>query len=344
MRRLKFNCLHSKRLRLDSGAGKTQLLLTLLLSAQLPPPDGLSRPTLYISTERPLPTNRLAQLLKNHPLLSSHASPPSLNRILTLNTPDLESQDHILTYQLPVALARHNVGLIVLDSIAANYRAESGSANTPSALASRSAQLVRLGALLRSLSRHHNCAIVVANQVADRFAPVSSTSRLSASVSAGIFSSSPASTAMSSTPAPSVLSLDHQQRFFTGWGAESSTPSHNLKTPSLGLVWANQIACRIALVKERDYGSAGTGEGEVAVEGIEGAEWTSRRWRRWMRVVFAPWRKGTGEKDKGVEFEVWSGGVRAVIKTAAQHQKSNIDAGAVPADAFEKVGSNLGLG
>ncbi|KAF6231343.1 hypothetical protein HO173_010486 [Letharia columbiana] len=307
----------------ESGAGKTQLLLTLLLSAQLPPPDGLSRPTLYISTEHPLPTVRLAQILKNHPVLSSHPSPPSLNRILTLNTPDLESQDHILTYQLPVALARHSVGLVILDSIAANYRAERSSANTPFALATRSAQLVRLGALLRSLSREHNCAVVVANQVADRFAPVSTTSRASASISVGnVFSSSPASTATTSVPAPSVLSLDHQQRFFTGWGAEPSTPSHNLKTPTLGLVWANQITCRIALVKERDYGSAGTGEGEVAVDDIGGAEWNSRRWRRWMRVVFAPWVKATGERERGVEFEIWSGGARVVNKAAAQSQKA----------------------
>ncbi len=310
-----------QKLRLDSGAGKTQLLLTLLLAAQLPPPHGLSRPTLYISTEHPLPTNRLAQLLKNHPVLSSHPSPPSLTRILTLNTPDLESQDHILTYQLPVALVRHNVGLVIIDSVAANYRAESSAANTPSALATRSAQLVRLGALLRSLARNHDCAIVVANQVADRFAPVSTTSRTLASVSEGnTFSSSPTSTFTSSAPVPSVLSLDHQQRFFTGWGAEPSTASHNLKTPSLGLVWANQITCRIALVKERDYGSAGTGEGEVTGEGVGGAEWNSRRWRRWMRVVFAPWVKGTGEREKGMEFEIWSGGVRAVNRAATQSQ------------------------
>lgn len=165
---------------------------------------------------------------------------------------------------------------------------------------------------------------MVANQVADRFAPVSTTSRASAAASAGnVLSSSPVSTATSSAPAPSVLSLDHQQRFFTGWGAEPSTPFYNLKTPSLGLVWANQIACRIALVKERDYGSAGNGEGEIAVEGIGGAEWNSRRWRRWMRLVFAPWVEGTGDGEEGgVEFEVWSGGVRSVHKAAAQAQQA----------------------
>ena len=314
-----FNLPPQQRLTFTSGAGKTQLLLTLLLSAQLPQPNGLSRPTLYISTEHSLPTNRLAQLLENHPELSSHPSPPSLARILTLNTPDLESQDHILTYQLPVALSRHNVGLVIIDSIAANYRAERSSVNTPSALATRSAQLVRLGALLRSLCRDHNCAVIVANQVADRFAPISIISRPSGSVSAGnVVSSSPASTAASATPTPSVLVLDHQQRFFTGWGAEPFTSPHSLKTPSLGLVWANVIACRIALVKGIDNGCRQVREGEGAVVGIGDAEWNSRSWRRWMRIVFAPWVKGTGETDQGVEFEVWSGGVRAVSRAVVQ--------------------------
>jgi DNA repair protein RAD57 len=200
---------------------------------------------------------------------------------------------------------------VILDSIAANYRAERSPGNTPSALATRSAQLVKLGALLRGLAREHNCAIVVANQVADRFAPTSTASRASAAGPNHLFSSSPASTATNansnSDPTPSVLSLDHQQRFFTGWGdhpfsSPSSSQSANLKTPSLGLVWTNQIACRIALIKERDYGSAGTGEG--------GAEWNARRWRRWMKLVFAPWAGGMG--DNGVELEIWAGGMRAI--------------------------------
>ena len=87
--------------------------------------------------------------------------------------------------------------------------------------------------------------------------------------------------------------------------------SQNLKTPSLGLVWTNQIACRVALIKERDYGSAGTGEGEIDVGAVGRVEWAPRRWRRWMRVVFAPWVEGTKETERGVEFEVWAGGVRA---------------------------------
>ena len=193
----------------------------------------------------------------------------------------------------------------------------------PSALATRSAQLVQLGALLRSLSREHDCAIVVANQVADRFAPFSTTSRASDLLSAGhVLSSSPASTATSSAPVPTKISLDHQQRFFTGWGTEPSISSYNLKTPSLGLVWANQITCRIALIKGRDGGGPGIGEGAGYSEGIGAADWNLRTWRRWMRVVFTPWVAGTEERDEGVEFEIWSGGVRAIKRAAVPSPKA----------------------
>ena len=151
----------------SSGAGKTQLLLTLLLASQLPPPHGLSRSAVYISTEAPLATNRLTQLLASHPALASlpDTDKPSLKRILSIQTPDLESQEHILRYQLPVAIAKHDVGLVVLDSVAANYRAEfdkDGTRHGPASMAKRGAQLVQLGALLRHIARSHQVAVVVA--------------------------------------------------------------------------------------------------------------------------------------------------------------------------------------
>ena len=71
-----------------------------------------------------MPTTRLSQMLLLHPTLASAEKKPSLDQIISIVTPDLESQDHILRYQLPVAIRRHNIGLVVLDSVAANYRAE----------------------------------------------------------------------------------------------------------------------------------------------------------------------------------------------------------------------------
>ena len=188
-------------------------------------------------------------------------------------------------------------------------------------------QLVRLGALLRSLAREHDCAIVVANQVADRFAPLPATTRSSAATSGlnNPLSSSPASTPSTTFTPPAVLSLDHQQRFFTGWGSHPSSIQENqsLKTPSLGLVWTNQISCRIALVKERAYEESKMIGGKEGNDGvIGGAEWSPGRWRRWMRIAFAPWVIGTEEQDMGVEFDIWGGGLRAVGQASLTENKA----------------------
>ncbi|KAL4915115.1 P-loop containing nucleoside triphosphate hydrolase protein [Aspergillus aurantiobrunneus] len=309
----------------ESGSGKTQFLLGLLLAAQLPPPRGAGRSAIYISTEAPLATNRLSQLIEPHPYLSSlsrdHA--PSLEKVLSINAMDLESQEHILNYQLPVAIKRYNVGLVVIDSITSNYRAEHTSHDI-SGLSTRSGELAKLGQMLRNLAADENIAIVVANQVSDRFegetplkfprlagpaandrTPISSPATQQAGDHPGIDCESAASSlprarpseagnvelnqhnltvpqstpnVPSSSPLPTqddpqqfdgsylvgnpvrneILSLQHQQRFFTGWGDSAQSLAQNdypgfqrsaLKTPTLGLVWATQIACRIALKK-----------------------------------------------------------------------------------------------
>ncbi|KAG4217171.1 hypothetical protein PC116_g34348 [Phytophthora cactorum] len=112
--------------------------------------------------------------------------------------------------------------------------------------------------------------------------------------------------------APPVLLLDHQQRWFTGWGDEHPYPfgggDRNLKTPSLGLVWSTQIAARLALFKRPVYGRK-----EVLADDEGESTTTLRNWRRWMKVVFAPHVPGTGPGLEGaVEFEVTMGGLRAV--------------------------------
>ncbi|RDW76656.1 putative DNA repair protein (Rad57) [Aspergillus mulundensis] len=305
----------------ESGSGKTQFLLGLLLAVQLQLPRGAGRSAIYVSTEAPLATNRLSQLIESHPYLStlSRDDAPSLERILSINAMDLESQDHILSYQLPVAIKRYNVGLVVIDSITSNYRAEHTSHDL-SGLSSRSGELTKLGQMLRNLAASEDIAIVVANQVSDRFegdaplhftqVPGNRTSRFSPAAhqaqdyqpgpdrettasplsrmrpsepgnvklnqhslaihhSTSNLSTSPSSTQddqphfdgsylVGNPMRNEILSLQHQQRFFTGWGdtAQSSVESAYcglqrpvLKTPTLGLVWATQIACRIALKK-----------------------------------------------------------------------------------------------
>ncbi|KAK3387145.1 DNA repair protein RAD57 [Podospora didyma] len=355
----------------ESGAGKTQFLLTLLLAVQLPPPHGLGRPALYISTEAPLSTRRLSQILTANPLLRSvnSADRPSLDNIISTATPDLESQDHILTFQVPVEIERRNIGLLVIDSVAANFRAEfDRSAGGPqlhhgSNMGARSTELVRLGMQLRDLGRKYNLAVVVANQVADRFGggggfktPASSLrqvqpqhsstqeSPLAARSSKRPMSALPPAEPTSSladmlpsrssntsmmpppprfpgeddvVPAPPALLLDHQQRWFTGWGDDPAF-DFGLKTPSLGLIWSTQISARIALSKRPSYDpimSSSTGENSEEDDRDRLGMPKVRAWRRWMKVVFAPHAPASGPgPEDAVEFEVTMGGVRSIVK------------------------------
>lgn len=233
---------------------------------------------------------------------------------------DLETQDHILNYQLPVAIKRYNVGLVVIDSITSNYRAEH-TAHDISGLSTRSGELAKLGQMLRNLAASEDVAIVVANQVSDRFegeaplnfprmpqdrtpmsSPASQQQReyrpgagreSAASPLPRMRTSEPGNVELnqqslavpqstpnlpSSSPLPTqedpqqfdgsylvgnparneILSLQHQQRFFTGWGDSLQPLDQSIypgfqrsapKTPTLGLVWVTQIACRIALKK-----------------------------------------------------------------------------------------------
>lgn len=321
----------------ESGAGKTQLLLSLCLAVQLPAPRGPGKQAVYISTESGLATQRLKQMMASNPVLADVDDPPSLDNIFITLTPDLESQEHILEYQVPVLLSRHRVGLLVIDSVAANYRAEfERRGSHGSNMAARSAELVRLGALLRDLARRHGIAVVVANQVADRFSlpPLTRTiaprglppdTQETPLASRSLGPTTPlASTPSSPSPfpplsddgpqAPPALRLDHQQRWFTGWGDDPHSPDPP-KTPSLGLVWSTQIACRVALLKRPVYGRPRRIAAPLDADDddVDVAAPTLRSWRRWMKVVFAPHVGASGQGVDGcTEFEVTTGGLKAV--------------------------------
>ncbi|EEB05733.1 RecA family ATPase Rhp57 [Schizosaccharomyces japonicus yFS275] len=215
----------------ESGSGKSQFCIQLCLTVQLPKSvGGLDRAAVFISTESGLETRRLFQLAKflslqypNDDLsyLSRHPG----DRVYTILCPDLESQEHIIEYQLPILMQRVNIGLIVLDSVAANYRAELRySRNHPNAsslgnIATRGNQLAKLASNLRELAHKHNAAVVIANQVSDRVSR--------------------------SYDQIGLFSLDYQSQWFNGWDDTDIDP----KTPSLGLVWTNNVTTRLALLK-----------------------------------------------------------------------------------------------
>ncbi|KAI2728071.1 hypothetical protein CBS147354_2604 [Penicillium roqueforti] len=208
----------------ESGSGKTQFLLSLCLAVQLPKPQGLRRRAMYISTEHPLSTPRLSQLLECHPVLSALPAEqaPSLQNILSVNAMDLEMQDHILNFQLPVAIERYDIGLVIIDSITSNYRAEHES-NSMQALAKRSTELAKLGHLLRNLAVKEDVAIVLSNQVYDRFEPIKS----SQSTPRAGFPSIPSQTAGRGSGPASPFPKSRTEQLATGNSQQppSSTPA-----------------------------------------------------------------------------------------------------------------------
>ena len=304
-----------------SAVGKSQFLLTLLLSVQLSRISGASKSALYISTEGPLQTVRLAQILENHPKIVElpAAQRPSMSRVQSTHTNDVDAQEHILRYQVPVAIKQQNIGLLIIDSIAANYRAEfdrNKERKAAESFAKRNNQLAELGALLRGIARTHNIAVVVANQVADRFTPAEITlqppiysqgtqqsrrdslpdmpSTRTMPTLHGMSEATQLASQSLSTDEP--LALDHQQRFFTGWGDDPTAT--DFKTPSLGLTWTNQLSTRIALLKQPVFVQRAYQPGE---------EREIAGWDRSVKLVFSPW---CGESLS--RFEIWQGGIRTL--------------------------------
>ena len=213
--------------------------------------------------------------------------------MLSITVPDLESQDHILRYQVPVSVHRHKIGLVIIDSVAANYRAEfEARAGGTAMMARRSAELIRLGGLLRDLARTEDVAVVVANQVADRFMPASSTHE------------------------HGILSLDYQQRWFTGWGDISPNQDQNLKTPSLGHAWTLQLSARIALLKEPIYHDNHNLDKSASENKDDDNEVVQQTWKRTFKVVFAPWVGGGDDGNGGgVEFVISAEGIKGLVKS-----------------------------
>jgi hypothetical protein len=110
----------------------------------------------------------------------------------------------------------------------------------------------------------YNVAVVVANQVSDKFAAQSTQS-----------SGEPDEV--------DVLSLDFQARWFTGWEEKGRG-----KVPALGMVWTNCLNARIAIYK--DVGEA-MGENGLYTD----------FWKRRLKVVFAPWVEAGAEVEFVIE-------------------------------------------
>ncbi|KAK6502995.1 hypothetical protein TWF481_008031 [Arthrobotrys musiformis] len=312
----------------ESGVGKTQFLLRLCFSIQQPPHN---KSAIYICTESQISTKRMVSMLDR---LVSDRVPGfetlSMGRIHTAMCQYLETLEHIVKYQLPSAIEKFGAGLIVIDSIAANFRvddAEDDNNNRPKGrsakLARRAGDIVRLGLCLKEMAVKYNVAIVVANQVSDTFEPAWKrhvevpSSAIVASVESTPATQRSVEIPLAGYSLPTdelMMTYDYQAKWFNGWGEEVDINTvhpggeedevliqalKKLKTPMLGMTWTNLLDARVALVK-------GVARREAEWEGEE--EDGEGRTRRWVKVVFAPW------VQSGVllEYEIWEGGVRSV--------------------------------
>ena len=152
----------------ESSTGKSQLLMQLCLSVQLPKDQGgLGAKCVYITTEGDLPTARLEGILAARPELQ--ALGVSQKNIYTVSCLDLLSQEHILNVQLPVLLERAggDIRLIIIDSISHHMRVELETKSFRESQENR-AYVDKMAEALLRLANKHAAAVVVANQVGDK--------------------------------------------------------------------------------------------------------------------------------------------------------------------------------
>lgn len=172
-----------------SASGKTNFLLTLCITIQLPLEFGGLGPsifsnneiitaqnhnvkTLYIPTESALATQRLEQIITHFSeLLEANGIPkdnsqffPKLDNVITTSNimSNLEEQDHILKYQLPVILSRDpGIKMIIIDSLTHHLRVQ-----LPGY---KHAEYIKaMCTYLKMLSKKYDVTIILANQVTDK--------------------------------------------------------------------------------------------------------------------------------------------------------------------------------
>lgn len=155
-----------------SGAGKTQLGLQLCLSVQYPAEHGgLGAGALYVCTEDSFPIKRLQQLIGEQLALRSDVPVDLIERlrfsdhVYIEHTADLDSLQVCLNRRAPLLLARGLVRLIVVDSVAALFRAEFQADDW----LERNRQLLMFSSTLHRLSQEFSTPVLCINQVTDVF-------------------------------------------------------------------------------------------------------------------------------------------------------------------------------
>lgn len=314
----------------ESASGKSNLLIQSCVTVQLPVQlRGLDKSAIYISTESGFETRRMHDMLETQ-YEKHRATWPDVyktvnsSRIYCLHSRDQEELEHVLYYQVAEAVKRYGVGLVVIDSIAGHYRAELDQGESQ-----RIESLMRVTRHLRFLAANYGLAILLANQVTDRFARVlpidfeldtlhvdyqsrwfsgwtDRTVRTAATTttSAASVTTSTTSTATSKTDStnpvadatnpdqidPDTPSQSIPSSSLSSKGPLSQLANSGVRAPALGLTWSSYIDERIVLKREE----------------------CSDEIHRTLELVFSPFLPWNA--DKGIQFEIVKSGVQSVGK------------------------------
>lgn len=173
----------------SAGAGKTQLLLGLCLTAQLPEEEGgLDSGVVYISTEGRIPLSRLKEMLDEREEELRGRLGDALGRVYVRTVNDAHELWEVLNSDATVKLLQSGLAkLVIIDSIAAVFRGEfveyrsteSGTNLDADVVADamaakqrsetmrmdRNDWLFGIAALMKKMSFEYDCMFVVANQV-----------------------------------------------------------------------------------------------------------------------------------------------------------------------------------
>ncbi|RUP43767.1 hypothetical protein BC936DRAFT_136764 [Jimgerdemannia flammicorona] len=210
--------------------------IKLCFTVQLPLSEGgLDGGVAYLYSEGKFPLTRLNQLAasfqRRHPAL--RAIDPFF-RIHFVNIADAETQRHVIIYHLPALLGRARdagspIRLVVVDSIAALYRAEQlDRFSNSEGRREQKRDLCELGEHLKATSDRFGVPVVCANQVSDTFAGKDDNGR--------------------EDDHPFARWLDVVVDTVAGAGMTLFAESLS-KKPALGLTWSNTVNVRIRLAR-----------------------------------------------------------------------------------------------
>lgn len=245
----------------ESGAGKTQLCLQLLLRAQLPlAGGGLDGASLYIGTEGGAPLRRLSGLAAAMKAdLGVSVGDDYASRVF-IHTLATVGELVTLLDRVPVLARKTELRMIVIDSMAALFRGDFSS--TSADLRSRASLLFQLSQKLRQLASDHGLVVVVVNQASD----------VMTDGDAAVYgAASDLDSAVYSAP----------DRGFLGPGLGTSKV-----TPALGFAWSNAVNTRLLLTLK---GTVGPVRGVSASASIVSSSEVATAGVRELRVVFCPW-------------------------------------------------------